>query len=211
MMLFLEPHGAGAGTCVCRWLITGLYHGVVPVSGWFSPPFQVISCILYVNTISPTCVNICRLISATPFKVGTGVFQGDEGGSVHNFMTAALSLLAESLRGATDSSYEKREKRSSFWCSAVGEVLWKPSVFPCWLAAAVAWVSYWFYISTPGCLCLGQRIFSLQCLMPFWLSWLIVTRQHFCWTPLFPVFGPFRKPEEEILTDISFRHFWSWC
>lgn len=64
--------GPGAAPCFCRWLTTGLHHGIEPISGLFSP-VHVTYCVLFVSRTSPTFVNTSSLTSVTPFKAGISV------------------------------------------------------------------------------------------------------------------------------------------
>lgn len=161
IMLFLDPPPrAGAAAWFCGWPIAGLHQGMLPVPALFSPPFQVISCILFVNTTSPTSVNISSLTSVTPF-IATPVFdRGKEGETlVPSWPLHAVCWLRA---GGVQQPLDRRKGSKK---PALFDVLQRAQcgsaleVFNISLPAAVAWVTFCFYISVPNCLCLGQRIF----------------------------------------------------
>lgn len=157
--------GPEAAPCFCRWLTTGLHHGIEPISGLFSP-VQVIYCVLFVSRTSPTFVNTSSLTSVTPFKAGISVWQS---WNVRTSVTlqAACWLTARGVQQSVDCCWQlltvcwlKESKKIALFavlqCVRCGK---HSQAFDISLPAACC--SGYVCISVPDCLCLRQRMFSL--------------------------------------------------
>lgn len=88
------------------------------------------------------------------------------------------------------------------------EVLWKSSIFPC-LLRWPGWLSVFTFLSQTACVW-GKEYFSPSASRAILTVLINSDVSALCWLVLFPLFSPFNKLEEEILTNISFRLFRSW-